>query len=148
MDRQASVLLADDMVVSLVGKITLSGIYTSDIIIPSDPSTVGQFVFLFSLETDINDPFTNIELQVTLPGRPTDTSSVSIPQNQFAPGHTRFVLRQPLLIQQPLLRPGPIQAKVIHDKGAIEIFSLPRITLPHATTISVSDRTDAEKPVR
>ncbi len=129
MDRQATVLLADDMAVSLVGKINLTGIYTSDIFIPLEAVTVAQLVFLFSLETDLNDQFQHIKLQITLPGEPPKEMNVPILPAAYVPGRTRLLMRHPFLIQQVVLRPGPIEARVIHDKGQIEITSLPWISL-------------------
>jgi hypothetical protein len=133
MDRQASVIIADDLTASLVGKFNLFGIYTSDIVIPTDPAFLTQLVFLFSLDTSIDDIFHYAQLKVTLPGMPTATQDVPIPSpplpSQVPEGRTRWLLRQPILIQQLVLRPGRIEAKVVHDKGEIEVKGLPWISL-------------------
>ena len=151
MDRQASVLIADDMVMSLLGKINLSGIYTSDIVIPIDPFGVPQLVFLFSLETDVSDPFQHIQLQVIFPTQQPVEMSVSppaIPPSSLPEQRTRLLMRQPFLIQQPLLRPGRIQAKVLHDKGEIDIASLPWISLSNQSASIQPNHSAATQPTQ
>jgi hypothetical protein len=137
MDRNASVLIADDMTISLVGKINLIGIYTADIIIPTDPLFIPQLLFLFFLETGRDDLFQRIQLQVTLPGQSTapgqPTAVMDVPVPAVAPvpeGRIGYFLRQPFLLQHVLLRPGRIEAKVVHEKGEIYVQSLPWIVLP------------------
>jgi hypothetical protein len=137
MDRQATVFVADDMTVSLLGKINLIGIYTSDLVIPTNPSIAGQLVFLFRLEADQNDLFKQIRLQITLPGESPRTLDVTIPQIGEAPtGRSRWFTWHPFLIQQAILRPGHVMGKVVHDQGEILVTSLPWITLalPSSTT--------------
>jgi hypothetical protein len=139
MDRQVNVLLADEMTASLVGKITLTGIYTSDIFIPVDPFIVPQLVFLFSFETDFDHQFQSVQVQITLPGNPPAIfSAPTVPVSRVPEGHTRLVIRHPFLVQQAILRPGHITAKVIHAEGEIEIASLPWISPPQQTGLGQS----------
>jgi hypothetical protein len=119
MARQASVLISDDLWVSLVGKFIVNGVYTTDIVIPTDPTVGGQLVFLFQIVTEIDDLFESLQLQVTLPGVPPTTAEIPIAPFFPTPGHTRWLLHWPLLVRQPVLRPGRIEAKVIHEKGEI-----------------------------
>jgi hypothetical protein len=146
MDRQASVLMADDMAVSVVQKITLTGIYTKDIIIPIEPYMAEQFVFLFSLETDVSNPFQQIQLQITFPKQEPVAINVPPPSVSDLPeGHNRLVVRQPFLIQRSLLCPGQILAKVTHENGEIEIRSLPWISLQQQPVQSTPPNPDSPK---
>jgi hypothetical protein len=130
MRRQASVIVADDMTVSLLGKINLSGVYTADILIPADPFFISQLVFLFSTESEVDDPFQQIRLQVIFPGQQPRHLDVQLAPGIHMPSGRKYsLIRQPFLLQSLILRPGQIEAKVIHDKGEIEVTSLPWISL-------------------
>lgn len=120
--RQAAVLVCDDAFVSLNGKITLSGIYTADIAIPAPQITVGQLVFLFVIESDVSDPYQIINLHISLPGE--KPVQVSVPTAQNAPmtaERTKLTIKWPVLVPQPVLRPGEIKTKLIHERGEMEI---------------------------
>jgi hypothetical protein len=119
-NRQATVMVADDWTTSVNGKFSISGIYGTDINIPADPFVAGQLVFAFIIETAPDDPYQSIELKVELPGG--DTRNLVLPLSRFVPGQAdqrRWCLKHPLLFSNPILRPGPIEAKVIHEKGEI-----------------------------
>ena len=82
------------------------------------------------IETDINYPFKSLAVEVTLPGaQPIRNpvlvflSSLNVPKDR-----TRLFYRHPLLIQSPILRAGRIEAKIIHEKGELEVVA-PWITL-------------------
>jgi hypothetical protein len=127
--RQVSVVVADDMTISVVGKFNLIGAYTADIIIPTDPSFVAQLVFLFSIEGIDDTPSSQIRLEVTLPTQhPAHFDVPAAPINQMPPGRNYWVIRQPFVFQNAILRPGQIKAKVMHDQGEIELTSLPWIS--------------------
>src|SRR5262245_55481142 len=132
MSRQASLIVSDDFFVSLTGKFIVHGVYTTDIIIPVDPTPVHQLVFVFHVETDIDEPFERLRLQVTLPGQDRPTA-VEVPNLKVlpTPERTRWLTRFPLLMPQPVLRPGRIDARVIHEKGEI-IATAPWISLAQA----------------
>ena|ERR1700719_963126 len=119
MARQASVLISDDFYVSLVGKFVVQGVYTSDIIIPTDQIIAAQLVFLFQIETDVSDLFEKLQVQVTLPGQTPKTADIPIMPFVPGAGRTRWLVHWPLLVQQAVLRPGRIETKVIHEKGEI-----------------------------
>lgn len=128
MARQASVLVSDDLYVSLIGKFIINGLFTTDIVIPIDPTIAVQLVFLFQIETDIDDPFEKLQLQVTLPGQPPTTADIQLAPFIPAAGRTRWLLHWPLLVRQAVLRPGRIEAKVIHERGEI-LTTTPWISL-------------------
>jgi hypothetical protein len=120
MSRQASLLAADEVNFSISGKINVFGIYTTDINIFTDPSSTTQLVFLFVIETDPDDPYQEITIRVDLPGG--DTRQQVLAVKNFRDGAAdkiRWSLKQPLLFQGPILRPGPIVAQVIHEKGIL-----------------------------
>jgi len=130
-DRKSYVIVCDDLWISLLGKINLIGTYTQDIVISGQAVAVPQMVFYFVCETDKEDPFQSISLQVEFPG-----DAPRIMPVQFMPHPTvtdptrnKIVLKQPFLIQNVILRPGRIKATVIDggraiDAGGIWITSL------------------------
>jgi hypothetical protein len=128
MDRQASVLVSDDFYISLLGKFVVQGVYTADIIIPVEQIVVPQLIFLFQIGTNVDDLFEKLEVRVTLPDQPPRTMDIQIGPFTPVPGRTRWLLHWPLLIQQAVLRPGRIEAKVVHERGEI-LTSAPWITL-------------------
>ena len=120
--RQVSVLVADDALYNLTGKLFLQGVYVTEIIIPSDPANVPQLVFMFLIETDITDPFKSLTLQVTLPGESPVNSFIPIlpgASQILPPGRTKIHYRWPLIVQMPVLRQGKIDAKIIHESGEL-----------------------------
>lgn len=127
-DRQATLLVADEIYFNLYGKVTLQGIYQSDFAIAVDPSPIPQLVFFFVAETDISQPFHSLAVEVTLPGNDTIRNQIMILPPAIAsqaaaanPGRTRLIYRHPLLVPAPTLRPGQIKAKLIHEKGEIAV---------------------------
>lgn len=118
--RQATVLIADDYTYSLSGKFNLTGVYSTDISIPTDPTFAAQLIFLFVIETDPDDLFQKLELHVALPGG--DSRHLVLPLPKFVPtlsDQRRWTLKYPLLFTNPILKPGPIEATVLHEKGTI-----------------------------
>ncbi len=125
-------LVADEIYYNLHGKAILQGIYSGDLGIPTDPSPAPQLLFFFMMETDLTDPFKSLAVEVTLPGSPPVRNQVFVtfPVPLAAhEGRSRLFYRHPLLIQRPMLRPGRIEAKVIHESGEI-IVGAPWIALP------------------
>jgi hypothetical protein len=135
--RQASLLVADEIYYNLYGKAILQGIYGGDLTIGSDPSFSPQLIFYFMMETDMSEPFQTLAIEVTLPNSQPIRNVVGIMPPELArlagPGRTRFFYRHPLLVQAPILKPGKIEAKVIHEKGEI-VVGAPWIALNPATT--------------
>jgi hypothetical protein len=127
--RQVTVLVCDELLISLTGKVTLLGNYTGDISIPTAPTTVPQLVFYFIIESDIDDVYRSLSLQVALPDSLPIVQPVPvIPQTTTQQNRSRWTMRWPLLIPQPSLNPGRIEAKVIHENGEI-IAGAPWIVL-------------------
>lgn len=90
-----------------------------------------QLVFAFVIEAPPEDPYQSIQISVTLPGG--DTRSLDLPVSKFVAGEAdkkRWCLKYPLLFLNPVLRPGQIEAKVIHEKGEI-ITVAPFVILKH-----------------
>jgi hypothetical protein len=120
--RQATILVSDEVTYSLSGKLNIFGTYTADIQIFDDPTPAVQLVFLFIIETDPNDPYQSLELEIALPGM--QKNRMAIPVSRLVPSHSdkmRWCLKYPFLVVSPLLRPGPIEAKIIHEKGEISV---------------------------
>ena len=65
--RHASVIICDELLFSITGKINLLGSYTGDITIPTDPTQIAQLLFYFLVETDVQDPYRSLTFQVKLP---------------------------------------------------------------------------------
>jgi hypothetical protein len=122
-ERTAYLLVADDLRIALTGKLDLHGIYTGDIVIPSEKLVANQLVFLWMLETDAKDPFQSLTFEITLPQAEPNRFSLSVLVPTPIPeGRTRWYMKQPQLIQPAILRPGRIKAKVIHEKGEIQLW--------------------------
>lgn len=128
MSRQAALLIADEIYYNLHGKATLQGIYNDDLVIPTDPSTAPQLLFFFIIQTDVSNPFKSLSVEVTLPQTPPVSGIVFVaPPELLAaliqahPQRTVYTVKHPLLITAPALRPGRIEAKVIHEAGEIPV---------------------------
>jgi hypothetical protein len=127
--RQAALLVADEVTFSLNGKLNIFGTYTADIGIQTNPTPLTQLIFLFVIETDPGDPYVRLEVNVTLPGGDQRHQSIITSRLIATPSdQRRWILRYPFLFTNPILRPGPIEAKVIHDQGEI-IAAAPSIVM-------------------
>jgi len=128
--RHASLFICDEILFSLTGKFNLLGAYTSDLTIPNDPTVGAQLVFYFVIETDVSDPYKSLRIEVTLPETAPIVQAIPVvPQiAPILPDRPRWTMRWPLLIPQPVLHPGRIVAKVIHEKGEL-IAGAPWIVL-------------------
>lgn len=127
MTRQASLLVADEILFNLHGKAVLQGIYTGDLVIAANPSPLAQLIFFFLAETDAANPFKSLSAQVTFPESEPVTSQIPIQWPiTFPTERTKIFVRFPMLISGPVLRPGRILAKLIHESGEIAV-SGPRI---------------------
>jgi hypothetical protein len=138
-DRQAMVLVADEIFFNLHGKAILQGIYNSDLVINLPEIKAPQMVFYFMIETDLSQPFQSLSVQVTFPGSEPIQQGLFVPppqllaaQAQQDPKRLRWYTRHPMLVQAPTLRPGQIDAKVIHESGEIKVFT-PWIVHPIAS---------------
>jgi hypothetical protein len=114
------IIVSDDLTRGITGKMNILGAYTSDIGISVDPTHISQLVFVFIIETSPDDPYKRLEVRVELPGGSAAGMQISLDTLILSPGDKRrWTLRYPLLFPFPVLRPGPIEAKVIHEKGEI-----------------------------
>jgi hypothetical protein len=126
--RHATVIICDEILFSLTGKFNILGNYTADLSIPQNPTQLPQLVFLFLIETDATDPFQSLSLRVAFPDSEPIKHSIPTFANPVTLERPRSTIRWPLLIPQPSLRPGPIEAKVIHEKGEL-IAATPWVVL-------------------
>jgi hypothetical protein len=127
--RQATVLVADELTYSVSGKMSIIGIYTGDIFLPAPQAHVQQLVFIFIADCEPDDPFQRMELSVTFPSG--DRRALEVPMQSLRlslSDKIRWTVRQPFLIQNVVLSPGQILAKITHEKGEI---------LVHAPVITV-----------
>ena len=125
--RTAILTVADDLLTSIGGKQTLQGIYVGDISIPTTPAVITQMVFYFIIECSVDDIFKSITLEITFPGEAPKQIPVSFATPIIPAGRSKHIIRATAMIQFPILRPGRIDAKVIHEKGEI-IVAAPWIT--------------------
>lgn len=130
-ERTAHVILCDDLRVEITGKYMLVGMYTGSLAIPNDEVMAPQLVFLFLISTAVEDPFQSLVCEITLPGaEPFRFSAPTAYQANpefIQQGARRIIHRIPVVMQQPVLRPGKTMGKVIHEKGEIEPIGLPFI---------------------
>jgi hypothetical protein len=134
-ERKASVFLCDEALFSLSGKITISGMYTQDLVVAGNEQQIGQLVFFFTIETPKSEPFKSLTLKVVFPGSDpieAPTPTAVIPTASANPRRKSIIHRAPLLIPQPILRPGRIVASVIHESGEIEAGGFWVVTLEEA----------------
>lgn len=122
--RQVSFFVCDEVLISLNGKYTISGMYTGDIVIPNNGVTLPQFVVMFEIAASIDSLYKQIILQVSIPGeaipRQSDITALVLPSLKFIPkGRETIMIRYPLLIQSPTLSSGPIEVKLIHELGEL-----------------------------
>lgn len=128
--RQAMVLVADEVYFNLHGKAILQGIYNSDLVITAEEVKTPQLVFYFTIETDVSDPFQQLSIEITFPGSDPIRQLVSVPppqilelQGKADPTRSRWYTKHPVLVPAPVLRPGRIEVKVIHESGEIRVMA-------------------------
>ncbi|HEX5278687.1 MAG TPA: hypothetical protein VFW28_01285 [Micropepsaceae bacterium] len=123
-DRHATFLVCDDVLIGLNGKIYIHGIYTQDLIIPTDEQALGQLVIFVLAETPIGKPFRVFKIQIQFPGesepRIIDALPMALAMPPSAnPDRTVIKVRTPVMIPQPTLRPGAIEISIIHEEGTL-----------------------------
>jgi hypothetical protein len=121
-ERKATFFICDELLVSLNGKFTISGMYVTDLVIATEPAQLIQLVILVQVETIISKPFRSLIIHVQLPGEAAPRimdASAMIPPVMSPPGRSNIRMRIPFLISQPVLRAGPIEVKVIHEEGEL-----------------------------
>ena len=119
-DAKAMMFICDDLSFAITGKINISGLFTSDIIIQENPTLLPQLVFLFAIDFPIEKGYTPVAIEISLPEeespRRLDLASqqvISIPERN------RRAMKLPFLLQQVSLRCGKIEAKIICDGGEV-----------------------------
>lgn len=119
-DAKAMMFVCDDMSFSITGKINISGMFTSDVIIPSSPTLVPQMVFLFAIELPIENGYTPVALEILLPNEP-EPRRLSLPSQNilFVPERNRRSIKFPYLIQNAMLHCGKIEGSVVCDERTI-----------------------------
>jgi hypothetical protein len=120
-ERIATVIIADDMTTSFNGKLNLRGIYTQDIAIPMTPLRAPQLIFVFHIEFDVDDLVKKFDIEVEFPGSTHHRSEIIVPSPTPSTGRTRHVLSFTIPFVNIELNLGKIHAKVIHDKGTIDV---------------------------
>ncbi len=135
MSRKASAFVCDEALFSLTGKITISGLYTQDIVIVSNEQQINQLVFLFTVETSKSQPFKSAMLKIAFPGGDpvlVPMMTVIHPASIDDDRRKSMVFRQPVLVPMPILRPGRIVASVLHEDGEMEAGGFWVVTMEEA----------------
>jgi hypothetical protein len=133
-ERRASIIVSDDLYYAIAGKVTLSGIYIQDIVIPFAGAAINQLVFFATIETPKNRPFKSVSMKIQFPNIPPNITPIPVfPRVRASdPSRTKIVIKQPILVQQILLHPGKVQATVIHEDGEIDAGSIWIALVEHA----------------
>jgi len=121
--RQAMVLPCQDIRLEYDGKLTLVGLYTGNLAIPTVPTVAPQLAFLIVIDGDLSEPLQSLKIEFHLPQvkEPTVYEVPLDPQRpQHEKGQTRWRFQIPFGIAPAVLNPGRIVCKIIHDKGEIE----------------------------
>jgi hypothetical protein len=135
-ERRATFFICDELLVSLNAKFNALGIYTGDIVIPTDPTVLSQLVICADVETPIEERFQSLVMHVLIPGetepRTHDAASLVISNSRPIKIAERTIarIRIPFLIPQPTLTPGAIEVKFVHESG--EIFAGKQFVLTSA----------------
>lgn len=121
-DRQATFLACDDVLLALNGKMFINGIYTADIVIPTNEAQINQLIIFVMADTPIERPFRSFVILVKLPGEDEPKTFDAMPfilglPPTAAPGRGMLKVRVPFLIQQTILRPGAIEVSIVHEEG-------------------------------
>ena len=76
-------------------------------------------------ETDIADPFRTLMGEITFPESSPIRYPIPVlwPTTPQPPDRTRLFARWPILTPTPILRPGKINAKIIHESGEIAVVA-------------------------
>ena len=119
---QASLLVCDDSRLEITGKGILIGIYVTDMIITAPKLQIAQLQFFLMFDFDVHETPKTLTFEVTLPNQPPTVWPLTMPDKLSVPeGRDRAYIRQPFQIIAPILEPGRIEARVIHDKGDVRI---------------------------
>jgi hypothetical protein len=119
---QATMLVCDDTRLEITGKGILIGLYVTDMAIPVPSFQTAQLQFFLIFECTLDERPKSLTFEVTLPNQKPVTWFIPIVQDiKFPEGRDRLVLRQPFQLLNPVLEPGRINARIIHEGGEIEL---------------------------
>lgn len=130
---RSTFFVCDDVHVTLTGKLIMIGVYTADIIISEEGSSLGQLVFVFHVELEKDTKEKEFILEVTLPGEEKSLTMSAPIGVQPKLSRRRFSYYTiPFLVQNQKLQSGKIEAKVRLGKN--EIFAGEKLvmTVPEA----------------
>jgi len=121
MARVATVLACQDVRLEYDGKLTVVGVFTTNIGVPA-PMSIPQMWFLVNIEGDLSEQLESLSLHIHLPGveEPVIHDVPDIVAPRTIEGQTRWRHLLPLQITNMTLNPGRIRFRLIHDKGEIE----------------------------
>jgi hypothetical protein len=122
-DRRAFVTVCDELYYSMSGRVMMQGIYLQDIVIADEQLQLNQLVFFFTIQTLKSNPFRALSLSVKVPDGEPVMGPIPISEQVSGAADDRrriIVIKQPLLLGRPLLKPGKIETKVIHESGEID----------------------------
>lgn len=123
-NRVASLIVADDILFSIGGKAYLQGVYLNDLSIPAKGILIPQLAVMFSATADGEDQFESVTLEVTLPENEPVRMTMPVQKVPVPEGRRRISYFWPMMLRSIVLNPGKIGAKVIHERGEIDIVSL------------------------
>lgn len=116
--RRASVIVADEITLHLNGKINISGVYSSDIVIPASPVMINQLMFLFIIEASPDDIYKKLAVSVKLPIGALSYAEVNLDSLNLSEGDSiSWRLHWPAAFYGAILTPGQIECKIIHENG-------------------------------
>jgi hypothetical protein len=121
MPIQATLLISDDLLFSMQGKMTIVGAYAADINIVSDETPIQQLVCLFTVELDADNAPSVVGFEVTFPGEEPRKLSLPLGGQLGTADRKQVIMRVPLQISNAVLRPGRIGAKVIYDSHELSV---------------------------
>jgi hypothetical protein len=121
-ERRASVIVCDDILFGMTGKVFLQGVYTTDIIISGTELTLPQLVFYFSIESSKENLFKKLILKIAPPTLPPLHQEIPIQniQQLTNPDRPKMIVRAPMMFQQIVLRPGKIETLVITESEELD----------------------------
>ncbi|HUZ30938.1 MAG TPA: hypothetical protein VMV19_02340 [Xanthobacteraceae bacterium] len=121
--RQAMVLPCQDIRLEHDGKLTLVGLFTGNIAIPTVPTIIAHLMFLIIIDGDLAEPLKTLRIEIRLP-QAAEPAVADVPMPFQAPtlleGQKRWRYQIPFAIAPAVLTPGRIVCKIVHDKGEIE----------------------------
>src|ERR1700689_5407102 len=111
---KAAVLVCDDVVYSVTNKLSVGGIYNTDILIPAENTPVTHLVFFFLVECDLTEMPHTLLVEITFPGaQPNRTITPIVPVTLLPPDRTKWLMRYPVVVAAPVLRTGHVEIKIV-----------------------------------